>query len=202
MALTADNSAGHVFRQTREGFRLRGVVTTDLTILRRTSLSNGSGAIDLAWYPLAVKYRMLAGWHWCWDYFGKGLPHMKRVVGTCVLGILTALFGFVFWANWQRYDTSGTRFLLPGNGRYVLTTFDRLILLGALTIVCGLFFLANLQVLFAADEPKSIDEDDPKKLSRSDAGPSWRCPGCGEDNPGNFEECWKCQRLRRREDEA
>jgi hypothetical protein len=29
-----------------------------------------------------------------------------------------------------------------------------------------------------------------------DAGPSWTCPQCHEDNPGNFEECWKCQRMR------
>jgi hypothetical protein len=75
------------------------------------------------------------------------------------------LFGFVFWANWQRYGASATRFLLPGSGRYVLTNFYRLILLGALTIVCGLFFLANLPVLFAADEPASVDADDPKKSS-------------------------------------
>jgi hypothetical protein len=24
-------------------------------------------------------------------------------------------------------------------------------------------------------------------------GPDWRCKFCGEENPGNFEECWKCQ---------
>ena len=104
---------------------------------------------------------------------------MKRVVGTVFLGIFTALFGFVFWTNWQRYDTSETRFLPPGSGRYVLTTFDRLALLGALTIVCGLFFLANLRVLFAADEPESVDANDPKQPSSPDAGPSWKCPGCG-----------------------
>ena len=27
-------------------------------------------------------------------------------------------------------------------------------------------------------------------------GPSWTCTHCHEDNPGNFEECWKCQRNR------
>ncbi len=26
-----------------------------------------------------------------------------------------------------------------------------------------------------------------------DAGPSWRCPACGEENEGNFEVCWRCQ---------
>lgn len=24
--------------------------------------------------------------------------------------------------------------------------------------------------------------------------PDWRCAGCGEENPGNFELCWKCGR--------
>jgi hypothetical protein len=28
------------------------------------------------------------------------------------------------------------------------------------------------------------------------AGPSWICPHCHEENPGNFEECWKCLRSR------
>jgi hypothetical protein len=28
------------------------------------------------------------------------------------------------------------------------------------------------------------------------AGPSWVCPGCHEENPESFNECWKCQRMR------
>ena len=27
---------------------------------------------------------------------------------------------------------------------------------------------------------------------KEDDGPSWICPGCHEENPGNFDECWKC----------
>ena len=27
-------------------------------------------------------------------------------------------------------------------------------------------------------------------------GPSWKCRSCGEENPGNFEECWECQAAR------
>jgi hypothetical protein len=34
------------------------------------------------------------------------------------------------------------------------------------------------------------------KTIEDDAGPSWTCPHCHEENPGNFEECWKCQRNR------
>jgi predicted RNA-binding Zn-ribbon protein involved in translation (DUF1610 family) len=28
------------------------------------------------------------------------------------------------------------------------------------------------------------------------ASSPWRCESCGEDNPGNFNECWKCQAMR------
>jgi len=35
-----------------------------------------------------------------------------------------------------------------------------------------------------------VDASDP------DPGPPWTCSACHEENPGNFEECWKCQRLR------
>jgi len=26
----------------------------------------------------------------------------------------------------------------------------------------------------------------------TDSGPAWVCPSCHEENPGNFDECWKC----------
>jgi hypothetical protein len=29
-----------------------------------------------------------------------------------------------------------------------------------------------------------------------DTRPAWACPKCGEENPGNFSECWKCQTWR------
>ncbi len=28
------------------------------------------------------------------------------------------------------------------------------------------------------------------------SAPSWRCPYCGEDNPGTFLSCWQCGRER------
>jgi hypothetical protein len=27
-------------------------------------------------------------------------------------------------------------------------------------------------------------------------GPAWRCNSCGEENPGTFNECWKCLAMR------
>jgi hypothetical protein len=36
----------------------------------------------------------------------------------------------------------------------------------------------------------------------SDTGPSWICPKCQAENPGNFDECWKCQTWRTDEKES
>jgi hypothetical protein len=30
---------------------------------------------------------------------------------------------------------------------------------------------------------------------QQDPLPVWICPACHEENPGNFEECWKCNRI-------
>jgi len=40
----------------------------------------------------------------------------------------------------------------------------------------------------------SVAENKPE--IRGGAEPSWNCPHCHEDNPGNFEECWKCLKFR------
>lgn len=29
-------------------------------------------------------------------------------------------------------------------------------------------------------------------LSSENTAPSWKCASCGEDNEGQFSECWKC----------
>jgi DNA-directed RNA polymerase subunit RPC12/RpoP len=29
-----------------------------------------------------------------------------------------------------------------------------------------------------------------------DTGPAWKCPKCGEESPGNFNECWNCLAMR------
>ncbi|HLQ12449.1 MAG TPA: hypothetical protein VK130_04270 [Steroidobacteraceae bacterium] len=42
-------------------------------------------------------------------------------------------------------------------------------------------------------EPKEPLEEEPDGESAEPAGPNWRCAKCGEENPGNFDECWKCE---------
>ena len=55
--------------------------------------------------------------------------------------------------------------------------------------------LARPPILNPEDEtaPKSSAlQLEPTKDDR----PSWVCAKCGEENPGNFDECWKCQTWR------
>ena len=44
-------------------------------------------------------------------------------------------------------------------------------------------------------EPRSALELTPVEENR----PAWTCAKCGEENPGNFDECWKCQTWRAEE---
>jgi hypothetical protein len=43
----------------------------------------------------------------------------------------------------------------------------------------------------AADRAKAIIEEFTRKRP---AGPSVKCPHCGEENPASFELCWNCGR--------
>lgn len=53
-----------------------------------------------------------------------------------------------------------------------------------------------LKAMEAPRAPPSVPLDlELAVAAASDApvGPSWRCRSCGEENPGSFESCWKCQ---------
>jgi len=51
--------------------------------------------------------------------------------------------------------------------------------------------------LAKAQGQKNEDEEDKDDMLNAEApvtGPAWKCPACGEDNPGNFQVCWKCEK--------
>jgi hypothetical protein len=51
-------------------------------------------------------------------------------------------------------------------------------------------------LLTAAKEQVAEDQffEEQREMESHDTGePVWRCASCGEENPGNFEVCWKCQ---------
>jgi hypothetical protein len=48
----------------------------------------------------------------------------------------------------------------------------------------------------AAKEQAAEDQffEEQREMESPDVGkPAWTCASCGEENPGNFEVCWKCQ---------
>ena len=58
----------------------------------------------------------------------------------------------------------------------------------------------ELDGLVEAASPPPQDSDGQE--SENDSGPAWICPACHEENPENFGECWKCQRIRESESGA
>jgi RNase P subunit RPR2 len=48
--------------------------------------------------------------------------------------------------------------------------------------------------------PEAEEETAPSSALRleptEDDRPAWTCKACGEENPGNFNECWKCLAMR------
>lgn len=61
---------------------------------------------------------------------------------------------------------------------------------GALGEIPFLECLPELWVLDDADlaRAKRLIEQQREPI----AGPAWRCPGCGEQNEGQFAACWRC----------
>jgi hypothetical protein len=52
------------------------------------------------------------------------------------------------------------------------------------------------RVMDASLESAERSEAQDRAEIKDQPEPSWICPNCHEENPGNFEECWKCQRNR------
>jgi hypothetical protein len=48
----------------------------------------------------------------------------------------------------------------------------------------------DLKAMREAHEEDSVDIEE-----SAESGPSWVRPKCQAENPGNFDECWKCQTL-------
>jgi hypothetical protein len=66
-----------------------------------------------------------------------------RTLGAILFGVATVGLGLAFLGSWQRYRTDGAIFVSTA-GRYGFTTFDQMIGLGMLTIVCGVVVVSSL----------------------------------------------------------
>jgi hypothetical protein len=58
------------------------------------------------------------------------------------------------------------------------------------------FFNSLRRALDASLESVERSETQSKPESKGAAASEWICPNCHESNPGNFNECWKCMRVR------
>lgn len=89
--------------------------------------------------------------------------------------------------------------------RYGFTTFDRYLPLAALIFLCAVVAIRYLIAAFRDGDDQKHTLGTPNAGEQTadaggeptvDPGPPWKCRHCGEENPGNFNECWKCQKMR------
>jgi hypothetical protein len=96
------------------------------------------------------------------------------VAAAIASGLLTVSSGVTTLVSCQTYHSKGAQFLLIRHGTGV-TTLDN---------------VASIASVFSLDNPSDTAGSDSGDRAN---GPYWNCSGCGEENPANFEECWKCR---------
>ncbi|MGC4015590.1 MAG: DUF2007 domain-containing protein [Luteolibacter sp.] len=59
-------------------------------------------------------------------------------------------------------------------------------------------FCPALCILNEDDYPRAVEilKAHAFPESAAPAGGDWICPSCGEENPGNFDLCWSCEKSR------
>jgi hypothetical protein len=147
----------------------------------------------------AREYRH-SGWS-----FGVEIGSIYCLVMSCLLIYLVSRVGlrYVFssgtikaYNTWNRMlwseDLTGLKDVsfFTARGSTSMTLFwaerkRRMVLFNSLRIAMD----ASLESVEKPELPNSRE-------IQEDIGPSWICPHCHESNPGNFDECWKCQRIR------
>jgi hypothetical protein len=132
---------------------------------------------------------------------------MKRffwLVLVIVLGVIAAGMDVTLWNTWHKGLPYGTTPIMGAVSRRGITTADPMAVFSSMTVLFNAMFLASFIALFPSVGMwvKRRKEALWPPAKETDVGPSWICTHCHEQNPGNFGECWKCQRIRRREDEA
>jgi hypothetical protein len=124
-----------------------------------------------------------------------------RLVLAIALGIIAAALDMTMWNAWF----IGHPHMTPIMGvvtRRGITSADPMGVLCLMTILFNAAFLtATLAWFFPgvgiwARQKRDAVWPPPKD---PDPGPIWICPHCQEENPGNFAECWKCQKMRLQE---
>lgn len=63
-------------------------------------------------------------------------------------------------------------------------------------MVGGSSYYPSLCVVNDADFDRAIALLKSRKVLPIQGEADWKCPACGEENPGTFDSCWKCDALR------
>jgi hypothetical protein len=69
-----------------------------------------------------------------------------------MFGVFAVGFGLGCFGSWETYQSEGAHFLSHQSGRYGFTTFDHMIGLGVLTVLCTIAFVISLISLFSPKE--------------------------------------------------
>jgi hypothetical protein len=126
----------------------------------------------------------------------------SRIAVVIIAGSSAVFFGWMSLVSWHTYQTYGNQFIVTSISHVRgTTTLLRVIECGAVALFCSLIFVGGIFVLFSRRDVEQLESPDGETAQAEvvaglDAVPPWTCPACHEENPGNFDECCKCQRNR------
>jgi hypothetical protein len=118
----------------------------------------------------------------------------KWIAAAIFFAILGAMFVIGAFMSASAVHDYGVQLISGPSRRSGFTTADRTGSMAFAALISGLGCLGSVfAAVRARRRMEDADDDDLSKNLDSDA---WTCPHCHERNPGNFEDCWKCQRVR------
>jgi hypothetical protein len=122
---------------------------------------------------------------------------LLRVILVVTLACIALGLDVTLWNAWRSGHPHGGA-IMGVVGRRGVSSVDPLSALTSFTaIINAIFFM----VFFSFSFPWAVGRTK-QRLAGSGppenppSPPTWTCRHCHEENPGNFEECWKCQRNR------
>jgi hypothetical protein len=121
-----------------------------------------------------------------------------RLVLVMGLGVIAVGLDLTLWNLW-RTGYPHTTPIMGAVTRYGITSANPAMVLSFMTLVFNALFVAGILAWIIPGAGIWLRQKTDviwPPAKDPDPGPSWICAHCHEENPGNFGECWKCQRLR------
>jgi hypothetical protein len=172
------------------------------------------GALSIVFGPLCIGALVYGNHGSPLPFRPDSAPGIKLVIGCLILLIV----GVLLWrraGRWVRFGSGEVQLLSPSGAQVWsenLLTLDGAAIgdshrmIPTLLLYWGkskrqLPLYPELAGAIKALETPVPAESEALKLteavaSAEPAGLAWNCPKCGEENPGNFNECWKCLEMR------